>query len=103
MTDTTALANLSAGRVLIDGQCFLEPGAHAQLQSSPQVDELVVAGTLGAPERAGYGAELKEDLEREVARRREAGREITVDGSGAHGNVTKEDLVAALEADDATK
>lgn len=41
-----------------------------------------------------------ETLEAEVARRRAAGREIDVEGTGSGGNVVKADLVAALKSDD---
>jgi pyruvate/2-oxoglutarate dehydrogenase complex dihydrolipoamide acyltransferase (E2) component len=47
-----------------------------------------------------YDGHTVEDLEREVARRMAGGRDITVEGTGSGGNVVKDDLVAALEADD---
>lgn len=48
-----------------------------------------------------YRDRTVEDLEDEVARREAAGRAIEVEGTGSGGNVVKDDLVAALEADDA--
>lgn len=44
----------------------------------------------------GYSSQSKSDLEAEADK-----RGLDVEGSGANGNVTKDDLVAALEADDA--
>lgn len=49
---------------------------------------------------APYDAATKSVLEAEVQRRISAGRSITVNGTGADGAVTKDDLVAALNADD---
>ncbi len=48
-----------------------------------------------------YGTQDKSDLESEVQRRRAAGREIEVEGTGSGGNVKKDDLIEALEDDDA--
>lgn len=48
-----------------------------------------------------YSSESKDDLQAEVDKRIEAGRDITVEGTGSNGNVLVEDLIKALEADDA--
>jgi hypothetical protein len=52
------------------------------------------------PPTADYDAMNVDYLETEVDRRRAAGRQIDVKGTGKDGNVVKADLVKALQADD---
>ncbi len=47
-----------------------------------------------------YEGASKSALEAEVKRRQDSGREVTVEGTGSGGNVIKDDLILALEADD---
>lgn len=51
----------------------------------------------GKDDDKGYAGQKVGELEAEVAK-----RELEVEGSGKDGKVVKADLVAALEADDAT-
>lgn len=56
-------------------------------------------------EDKGYAGLSPDELKAEVEKRnadREEGARIEIKGTGANGNVKKGDLVAALEADDAT-
>jgi hypothetical protein len=55
----------------------------------------------GTESQSEYKAQDKADLQDEIDRREAEGREIPVEGTGSGGNVTKPDLVRALEADDA--
>lgn len=61
------------------------------------VEEAPVEDTVAVEEITGdYESHLKDDLQGEADR-----RGLEVEGTGADGNVVKDDLVAALEADDA--
>jgi hypothetical protein len=83
--DQATADRLIADGVAIDG----EHDIHPVLPPEPS--------TVGAADEPVDYAELsKDELQAEVDR-----RGITVEGSGANGNVVKDDLVAALEADDA--
>lgn len=55
-------------------------------------------GSGSEPEDKGYAGMTPDELKAEAEK-----RELTVTGTGSNGNVKKGDLVAALEADDATK
>lgn len=73
-----------------------------------QAAELERRALEGGPGDAGeaisdrdYEAATVPALEREIESRRQAGRDIKVEGTGSNGNVIKDDLVTALEKDDA--
>lgn len=74
-------------------------------QTAPSAAEPTGDGTEPQPvpeqPQQAYADRTVEELTAEVERRRAAGREIEVTGSGRRGAVKEGDLVAALEADDA--
>lgn len=80
-----------------------EGGNHRRIRAGkpipPDLVELYreAVGEGSAGEGPAYEEQSVEDLQAEVDR-----RELDVEGSGAGGNVVKADLVAALEADDAS-
>jgi hypothetical protein len=83
----------------------------AAAQAEAQKMAIEEAQRRAAAEAGGGGGEAEsitgdyekptaKELEGEVERRKAAGREINVEGTGSGGNVVKGDLVKALEADD---
>lgn len=72
----------------------------AQYEAAQKGDSTSDAGggSGSGHEDKGYAGQTPDELKAEAEK-----RDLTVEGTGANGNVLKGDLVAALEADDATK
>jgi hypothetical protein len=86
---------------LLDSWGALEPldgDEPAESKDQPQADP--AGGTSAEPITGDYEASTAPLLQGEVERRVAAGRTVEVTGTGAGGNVLKDDLVKALVADD---
>lgn len=86
-----------------DGPRPLDRGAKVKVEDAlakrlvaDGVAKLPGAEASGGPITGDYASQKPSDLQAEADR-----RGLTVEGTGADGNVLKADLVAALEADDA--
>lgn len=74
----------------------LVKGVPGQSLEDEQIERLrQTTGVQLVVEEGGYASQSKDDLQAEAA-----SRGLTVEGTGANGNVTKDDLVAALTAFD---
>ena len=97
-----------AANVIVDGRLFLA-GQSPEKEFADQItnpkawggdevdDKADASGDAGATSK-GYGDLKPAELEELVAE-----RELEVVGTGANDKVLKKDMVAALEADDASK
>ena len=79
----------------VDGIRLEQGGAPVELNDD-QLKRLRAAGAkVSEQESEDYSALSKDDLEKEAAE-----RGLEVEGSGADGNVVKDDLISALEQSD---
>lgn len=103
VSDEQAELLLEEGRLSENEPEPLPPAAPDDPQTVPELQALVASlraelaeARGGEPSEGGsYDGQSKDDLQAEADR-----RELDVQGTGSNGNVTKADLVKALEADD---